>query len=87
MQNTTIHKDFFSLPSLALYRASGKFQEFRGSFFRSTMALSLKLKILDEFLAKGDVAELTTLISIFKEDYQVEDIPKRNKEWRCYYRI
>lgn len=78
-------KDFFETPTLDCLRSSGRFQEFKGSFFRSTMNLQNKLSLLETFLARGNVAELPSLIEIFKAEYRIKDIPQRNADWRCFY--
>ena len=81
-------KDFFEQSFLNPIRANNLFQEFCGAFFRSTLPLGNKLKILDEFFARGDVAEkLPQLIQQFKSSYQIADIPKRNAEWQDWYGI
>jgi hypothetical protein len=81
--------DILSAPLLNKIREkhSELYGRFYGNFFRSTMSFQNKIFLLENFLARGNITKLTRLISIFKEHYRVEDIPKRNKEWRCHYGI
>lgn len=51
-----------------------------GHYFRSTLLLVEKKELLFDFLARGNLNELPSLIQTFKEHYRIEDIPNRNNE-------
>lgn len=61
------------------------FGQYSGWLFRSTMSTQKKISLLENFLARGDLTELPSLIQTLKDSYNVADIPRRNREWKEYH--
>lgn len=81
MKNTTVNRElFFEYDIFSVLSKEQLFQQFKSEFFKSTLKISAKVKILYQFFEIENEEELKVLIAYLKNNYDVRKLKIRNEE-------
>ncbi len=64
---------------------SFKSTKFYGIFYRSTLSLSTKFDLLQNYQKNRSLKKLEKLIKILQDNYDTKLIKQRNSEWLKYF--